>query len=1066
MKKIILIVLIFFLWFPSQGQTKMITVKGRVTSFLNKDPLVGVNVVQKGTTQGAITDENGKFSIEVDETATLVFSYIGYETEEVFVNGQKELNITLSEGLEILQEIGVYATGYQDIPKERATGSFVKIDNGLLNRRVGTNILNRLEDVTSGVIFNRTGPAGDPISIRGRNTIFANAKPLIVIDNFPYDGDLTNINPNDVESMTVLKDAAAASIWGARAGNGVIVITTKKGTKQRPKVSFNSNLTVGSKPDPFYQPQMSVADYIQTERTLFDKGFYAFDEISVLHPPISPVVELLIAKRDGQITAEQADAQIATLMKQDVRNDYKKYFYRPSVNQQYSISINGGSEQQRYFLSTGYDKNIATLKGNDFSRFTLNAGNTFTLLKDKLDLSTGLYYTESNATTNGVDPTTLRMSPNYGLYPYARLVDDQGNPLTITKDYRTSFVDDAEKNGLLDWHYRPVEEIGMTKNIAKQNDLRLNAGLKYKITKQLQADILYQHWNNISEGTIRYPKESYFTRNLINNYTEEVTPGELTHHIPIGDILDGSNSKAFSDNLRAQLNYSNNWNTRHSLNAIGGYEIKNVQSKNNTYRYYGYDDDLSMSQPVDYVTQFPLYYAWFFSGRIPDVSSQAALTDRFKSYYGNAAYTLDSKYTLSVSARKDESNLFGVRTNQKGVPLWSAGGSWIISDEKFYPLHWLSYLKLRGTYGSNGNVNKSVTAFTTARINGTSPLTGLPYARIANPPNPDLRWEQVKVVNIRFDFETQSGVIGGSIEYYNKRGIDLIGGTPYAPSTGVSTFYGNTASTKGNGFDIVLNSKNIDGAFNWNTQLLFSTIKEKVTDYKIKAAVSSYLHDGDGSTNVTPLPLEGKPLFSLYSYDWAGLDPQTGDPRGYLEGVASNDYAAIINGATPKSIRYHGSARPTTFGSLRNTLTWKGLSLSFNITYRLGYYFRRSSIIYGRTRGLGGHSDYALRWQQPGDESHTNVPSIPQTTDNFRDDLYRYSSVLVEKGDHIRFQDINLSYTLDKNKLAKLPVERAQLYMYVNNIGILWKATKTVPDPDYRTAAPQRTFSVGLKVDF
>lgn len=1040
-------------------------VTGRVVSFLSKEPLVGVTILVKGTNTGVITDLDGTFSIKAGKRDTLIFSYVGYETLEVPVNGQSELYIELTEGIEMLQEIAVFSTGYEEIPAERATGSFVQVDNQDLSRRVSTDIASRLEDITPGLVFNRTGSATDPISIRGRNTLFANANPLIVIDNFPYDGDLNNINPNDVENITVLKDAAAASIWGARAGNGVIVITTKKGSRyQEPKISFNSNVTIGEKPDPFYLPRMSVEDYIEMEKKLFAQDYYLSTENSVFKEPLSPVVEFLIAARDGDISEEGANAFIEDLKQQDVRRDYEKYLYRNTIKQQYSLSISGGEAHRRYYLSAGYDRNLDNLIENQFDRITLNANHSWTLLDQKLEFKTGIYYSGTRAQRNNSGENDIRFSDSQGIYPYARLANNDGIPLPVTRDYRRSFVWEAAENGLLDWQYYPLKEIELTDNVTSLTEYRINTSLGYQILPSLKAEVLYQYWKNDTEGRNHHLADSYFARDLINLYTQVNNDGSLYRAIPEGGILDLNNSKASSHNLRGQLNFDPpaGGQQKHRLSALAGYEIKEVISDNNWYRYYGYDDELANSIPVDYVNTYGQYYLPAYQRKIPNYEGQSEITDRFVSWYGNAAYTYDRRYTLSLSGRKDQSNLFGVKANQKGVPLWSAGLGWTISNESFFDVNALSLLKLRATYGYNGNIDKTVTAYTTASFEGTSFYTGLPYARITNPPNPELQWERIKILNLGLDFNAFDGRLDGSLEYYRKQGLDLIGYAPVAPSTGVSRFRGNTAATLGHGIDLVLNSLNIDGNFQWHTNFLFSQEKNKVTDYKAENSPSLLIQYGDASAYVQ----EGKPIFSLYSYRWAGLDPDTGDPQGFLDEEVSADYGQIINTATPENIVYHGPARPTVFGSIRNTLSWHNLSLSFNISYRLGYYFRRNSITYGNTMGLGGHGDYYDRWQQPGDERTTNVPSIPEVPSGFRDTFYKYSEVLVEKGDHIRFQDVRLDYTLSRDQWSWLPFESANIYGYVNNIGILWKATDAVPDPDYRTSKLLRTYAIGLKVDF
>ena len=1047
------------------SQTQLLV--GRVTSTTDQQPLAGVNLIVKGTTTGTTTDADGKFSINVKQNETLIFSFIGYASVEVVISNQSALDIQMTEDIATLSEVTIVSTGYQQVPKERATGSFVQLDQQLVNRRVSTDILSRLEDVTSGLIFNRNvaGKTND-ISIRGTSTIFSNTHPLIVIDNFPYDGDINTINPNDVESITVLKDAAAASIWGARAGNGVIVITTKKGKQNQPlKVSFNSNVTIIDKPDLFYPSRMSSSDFIDVEKSLFDNGYYSSIETSYNNAPLTPAVELFIAERDGLLSATEVQQQLNALRQQDVRNDFQKYIYRKSVKQQYAINFSGGSSSNKYYFSAGWDNNADNLVSNNFNRVTLNAGNTWSAINDKLEITTGIYYSESNSISNNGGPSSVRFTASSPVYPYASFKDSNGNNIPLIKDYRASFIQQAETNGLLNWQYNPLDEIQARDNTTNLVDYRINTKLNYKIFNGLNAEILYQYWRSISENRDLHKATSYFSRNLINQFTQVDAGNNLSRAIPVGGILDSYTSSAISHNIRGQLNYTKQWSI-HEVNALVGYEVKDLTTAGSSFRYYGYNDELATNQPVDYINWYTQYDNPFALARVPNADGQSSLTDRFISHFANAAYTYKKRYSFSASARKDQSNLFGVKANQKGVPLWSAGLAWNTSEESFYNFNALPYLKLRSTFGYNGNINKNVTAYTTAYILGFNSLTGLPYATITNPPNPQLQWERVKVLNLGLDFETKNHIVSGSLEYFTKWGVDLIGTTPFPPSTGITEFTGNTANTKGHGVDIVLNTINIDKAIKWQTTFLFSYLTEIVTNYKVKSAASTYLSYGSGISGLT-YPLEGKPLYSVFSYKWAGLDPVNGNPQGYVDSQPSSNYSAIVSSATPDNIMYHGSARPTNFGAIRNTLAWKNISVSFNIAYRLGYYFRRNSIRYNNLlSGQVEHGDYAHRWQNPGDESKTNVPSMPLSPDTNRDNIYLYSSALVEKGDHIRFQDITINYTFDKKLISKLPVASAQVYCYVNNLGILWKATQTNLDPDYPTQKPMRSIAFGIKIDF
>jgi TonB-linked outer membrane protein, SusC/RagA family len=1048
---------------PATPQVPRIDIRGKTVSEKG-EPIEGVTVTVKGTDKKVLTDAQGIFNLSnVQENATLVFTHISYETLEQKLNGQAELIIRLRARVSALDHVEIMVnTGYEQFPKERATGSFVKANNELINRKVSPNILERLEDVTSGLVFNRSGSVTDPISIRGRSTVFANANPLIVIDNFPYDGDITNINPNDVESITVLKDAAAASIWGARAGNGVIVITLKKGTQlDAPRISFNTNVTVGEKTDPFYVPVMSTKDYIATEQQLFQSGYYNNIETRPDNRALTPVVELLIAHRNGQISTGELQAQLDVLGTRDVRNDYRDYLYQKTLNQQYALSIGGGSKVHQYFVSAGYDKNDGHLAGNLKERYTLSARNNWYLMKERLTLTADLYYTRSSEQNNGIDPAQMRMTVYDAMYPYARFADGDGRAIGIVQDYRDGFKKQAEAKGLLDWTYRPLQEMQEIDKTIRSNDYRINTGIRYQIMRGLSANVLYQFWHTNFEGSNHFSPNSYFVRNLINQFTQVNGSGQLTRPVPAGGMLDRNNRSATGNYLRAQLDFHRQFG-RHQVHALSGYEAREVNTHGATSRYYGYNDELANSANVDHMTLFQQFHYPLSTARIPANNQLLELTDRFLSYYANAAYTFNRRYTLSASARKDQSNLFGVKANQKGVPLWSAGVSWNISEEAFYKFNLLQYLKLRLTYGYNGNVDKTLSAFTTAQTFGTNSVTGLPYARIMNPPNPSLQWERIKIVNAAIDFGLIRNIVSGSLEVYRKHGEDLIGFSPIAPSTGLTRYKGNTATTRGSGIDITLNSNNLNGDLKWQSTILFSTFRIKVQDYKDEATTWYLLNFG----HIGSYLREGNTLFGLYSYRWAGLDPATGDPQGYFEGAVSKDYLKITQNTLPEELVYHGSVRPASFGSIRNNFQWRNFSLSFMITYRLGYYFRRNSIQYSNTLGLGGHGDYYLRWQKPGDEQHTEVPSLPAVYDANRGPFYQFSEVLVEKGDHVRLQDIQLGYALDRLSWLKLPFQRTYLYAYANNIGMLWKATDKEPDPDYLVTPPLRTFSIGLKIDY
>lgn len=1056
---------------PIQAQST-VTIDGIVRDSQSSEPLPGVTVLISSENKGTVSDENGQFSLATAPgNYELVFSYLGYESKSIQVSATENLTLDIRlQPLDMdLEEVEVLSTGYQSLPATRATGSFAQVDQELVNRRVSTNLLDRLEDVTPGLIFNRTGDAArDPISIRGRSTLGRFNQPLIVIDNFPFDGSLEDINPNDVESMTVLRDAAAASIWGARAGNGVIVITTKSGRKNQPlRVDFNSNVNWIESQDAFRSEDMAVPDFIEVERMLFGNGFYNSTENSPNKLALTPVVETLILERDGLISGAEADQRIAQLGSHDWRSDINRYLYQPQVNQQYNLGLSGGSGIQSYRLSLGYDRLGGALQGNHSERLTLNFRENFTLLDDRLRIEAAFYGVKQNGVDQNIRPNDIRLSATTPIYPYARLADENGNPLEIVTELRQGFKREAESAGLLNWAYRPLDEFGKGFTQSSRNDYRINFTLDYRLWDNLRLSGRYQYWEQNRNSENLNTLESYSTRDLVNTFTQVDESGQLSFHVPRAGILNVSNAQSSSHSGRMQLDYFKEFNPNLRWDLLLGGEVKALQGRSFAARRYGYNPELASSQSVDYFTQFSRFTNPNATVNIPDVQSQNLTTDRFLSAFANSSLSYKNRYLITASLRRDASNLFGVEANMRSVPLWSAGAGWTLSEEGFYNWSALPYLRMRFSYGFNGNVDRSLTAFTTAQVININFLTQMNYAQIINPPNQSLRWERIAIANLGLDFETKSGNISGTLEFYSKNGLDLIGQSPFAPSTGITVFSGNNASTNTIGYDLNLMSKNLSGRFGWTTNFLISGLREKVTSYELEIPASSLINYGVSGRGGEYFPVEDRPLFGVYSYEWGGLNPETGAPQGFLEGDLSEDYRSIINSSTLESIRYHGPARPTSFGAVRNDFIWKGFHLSVNVSYRFGYYFRRRSVEYFPImRAQGGHEDFAIRWMEPGDELITQVPSMPDRLDSFRDQFYRSASVLVEKGDHIRLQDIRLAYDFAGKKGVLENFRNAQVFIYANNLGVIWKATNTDLDPDFGFNRPLRSVAAGLQLQF
>lgn len=1053
---------------------KDIIVRGKVVDEKGNG-LPGATIKLKGSESkiAITTSSEGNFSVNVPgENAVLVVSYIGYQTKEVTISGADvSLVIKMEEVSGELKGVTVVSTGYQDLPKERATGSFEKIDNTLLNRSTGVNILSRLENVTPGLLIDRRqnstrAPGLGQVTIRGLSTLTQSmASPLLILDNFPYEGDINNINPNDVESVTILKDAAAASIWGARAANGVIVITTKRGQYNKSTaVSFTSNLTIQDKPDLFKLKTMSSDDYIDLEKSLFSQGFYDSNIENIWNKPyLSPVVELMLKARQPGATISQteADKQIDAFRNQDVRNDYMKYIYRSSIAQQYALGINGGGSQFSYQISGGYDQSRFNVVQNNSNRITLRTGFTYKPVR-KLEFDFNTMYTQSDDKSPGLS-SNLTYSPSATL-PYIRLADDNGNPMVVGRDINTRYLDNADPR-YLDWRYRPLAELTSNSNEVKLYNWLVNIGAKYQLNEIFSADLKYQYTRTLKQNRYWEGPDSYYTRNQINLLTQ-FNGDQTIHNLPIGGILGLNSANSNSYNFRGQINANKKWNSNHQLDALIGAEQSERVNQSNGSTVYGYNDALLTHADVDNVTQFISPLSSFIS--MPSGISFSDQRYRFISYFANAAYTYKQRYTISASERKDEANLFGVATNLRGAPFWSGGLSWNISKETFYHFSLIPELKLRATYGYQGNTNNNLSAYSTIRYSAYSDqYINLPYADLMNPANDKLRWERIGTLNFGVDFVSKGGAVSGSFEYYSRSAKDVLNITPLDYTTGFSFATYNSSELKGRGIDINLHSNNFNKAFKWYTDLFFNYNNSKVVKYTpLNNNISNYL----GSVLAIPSGLMvGKPVLSVFSYAWAGLDAENGDPMGYLNGERSKDYAALTN-IDPANLEFHGSAIPLYSGSIRNTFSYKNISFSANIIAKLGYVFRRSSIDYGgllssgTTNPIVGHGDYASRWKKSGDEKYTSVPSLKYPNDPLRDQFYAGSSALIVKGDQVRLQDITLSYSFTNLNWG---LQNARLFANASNLGIIWKENNQGLDPDYYTGYPAPLMiSIGLNANF
>lgn len=1034
-----------------------ILVSGMVYGDSTNFPLPGATVRAVNGKYAVQTLSDGSFTIKVKSlNSPLLITYVGYDGMQYQVSSSNmhNIQIVLTKSKHTLDAV-VVSTGYQSLPKERVSGSFETINNKTFNQRVTSTVLSRLDGISS-VNFDKG--AGRPnILIRGLSSINGSNAPLIVLNGFPFEGDFNRINPDDVESITILKDAAASSIWGTRAGNGVIVVTTKHAAYNQPlQVGFNGNFSVTQKPDLFYLNQMTTSDFIDVEQFLFSKGYYKGQENNRnTRPVLSPVIELLIKQRDGIIT--DAEQQIDDLRNLSASNSFKNQLYKNATLQQYNVNLKAGDQKGNFFLSAGYIGSNDELNTTSKS-VTVNSEANYKF-NSKLRVNVGLTFIQRNSTSGATSFQSQR-----SIYPYFQLTNPDGSPAGIPL-YRKGFIDTAAAGNLLDWNYYPLNDYKHSYSKIDGQNMIGRLGINYNIIKNLSFSGTYQYERQNDQITMINDLQSKFTRDLINRYTQyDPMAGSLNYIIPIGGIKDGGVTSIISQNVRAQLNY--NYSSRDiTVNAIAGFEARDVKNTSSINRNYGFDENVLTSSKVDYVNAYPS----FINGSpqyVPFVDYNGEKNNRFVSTYANAGITYLNRYIFTASARRDASNLFGVNTNDKWQPLWSTGLGWNLSNEEFYGSVLLPSLKFRATYGISGNVDLARSAVTAIQYGQPSQYSGYPLAFISQYANPDLRWEKSSILNFGVDFSFKNQIVSGSIDGYFKNGTDLYGLTPIDQTAGVgSTIVRNVGDMKGHGIEFNLNSNLIDRSFKWSSSFIFNYNRSKVTKYYQQSEVgANFISNG-----LSLKPVVGKPVFALFGYKWGGLD-SLGNPMGIVNGKVSKDYYDITgNGTKPEDLVYGGSAIPQYFGSFINKFQYKKFTLTINITYKFGYSFVKNSVNYSLlAQGLVQSSDFAKRWRKPGDELTTDIPSMVYPISSIRETFYNNTEVLFRKGDHIRLSYVNLSYNLPEKLLKKAALRNLQLYFSASNLGLIWKKNKDGIDPDYVgiSIPPGKTFSFGLQTTF
>ncbi len=1085
-----------------------VDVNGRILDETGQ-PIAGATVRSQNGKQSTFTDDKGFFTlkgVDAGPGATIAISVIGYQTK--FVRASKNLgDITLVTDVTELSEVKVTVnTGYQSLSRARSAGSFSKPNMDVLENRMGSmNILQRLDGLIPGLTVNNAPNASqNPLLIRGVTTVGlldvfnnssgTNRNPLYVVDGIQLD-DVSTINPQDVADVTVLKDATAASIWGSRASNGVIVITTKRGARNNKLlVSYDGFVSFQGRPDLNNMPTLNSAQFIQAATEVFDPVTYPWATASGYtntgSTGVPPHEQILYNQYRGLISAAQARTSLDSLAGLDNRKQIRDLWYRNAALMNHTISLSGGTNKFSIYGSGAYTNTISTRPGEKNDAYKIDLRMDFNI-NPFLELS----LVTDNAYNDAKGKRTIDINNNF--YPYQLFKDGSGNNLSMPyMGYLSDETRITDQNlSLVNLDYNPLNEFNYGSTDSSKLLSRNTLGINVKIIKGLRFEGIYGFVKGYGTTRTYDDAQSYLVRSELVEFTQAptATVPTPTYYLPTtGGRYAVNNSNLQNWTVRNQLNYENDWEGGlHRLNLLAGQEAQEQIAASNGSLVRGYNQLLQTFGAVDYATlngstgiENPIMPNNIGRSTLDnDVFSQSELTTRFSSYYSNLAYTYNRRYSINGSLRTDKSNLFGLDKSAQNRPAWSVGGKWMLSEEDFMSkIIWLPVLALRATYGLTGNAPAPGTAASqdilVAQV-GSFLQGGVGY-QLGTPANPKLTWESTRTTNLGVDFAVLKNRISGSLDFYYKKTSDLLGNIPTNAFSGYATIVGNLGDMENKGIEVSLNSLNVSARnFRWNTLVNIAYNKNKIT--RITAGTSpTTAYD-----RISQLYVAGYPAFAAFAYKYAGLD-QVGDPQIQL---ADKTVTKAPTVATVSDVKFMGTFQPVWSGGITNVFSYKQFTLSANAVINLGNVMRRdvnqfySGRLYQRNVSIYGfmtgnvNAEFLNRWKQPGDEAITNIPSYVSnsaTSDSRRNvGYYTYADINVVNASYIKMRDITLAYSLPAGLTRKLSIQQATFRAQVSNI-MLWKANKYDIDPEFQNAVTgvrsllvnQGTVSLGVNIKF
>lgn len=1025
-------------------QQKKITINGRVVGD-DKKPITGATVFVLGTTNGAISDEDGLFSISCVDGSTLEISCVGMVTATYKVNDADKGNIVIAMKKSTMVVDDVVVTGYQRLERRKMTSSISTVNMENLKSINQPSIDKLLQGQVAGMtIMNTSGAPGSvpQIRIRGTSTLSGNVQPLWVVDgiilddpvNASVDDIMTNrnliasgiggVNVEDIESINVLKDAAATAIYGTRAANGVIVITSKKGTAGRTTVRYSGHLNVSMRPNMEDAYMMNSKDRIGVNLEMMDRGVFSADSYRAgEYGTATDFERAYVDAADKKISWGDFENQVRQL--EEVNTDWFKHLFRNAVTHRHNISVSGGTEKTTFYLSGSYMDEQSTAKDVGQKTYT---GSVKVYTKPWKNLRLG-----------GMLDLNVRENDSFFS------ADSWENPYEwsiYTTRAQNAFKEDGSYNYMYynGMEYNFLENREASWRESKNFGIRGNFDVEWKILPDLIFTSMFAYTQNSTTDEDISTEKSYF----VKKRKEDVTIIDGYTAVQIwkdGGYYKGRNTNTNSVTFRNQLSYMPIINQNHRFDVMLGHEVRKSKNQYTTDEIYGYVHDRGRQQ----IPQWDLIKKLGTPYWKMQLDNSAAI-----SYYGVFGYTFRERYTVSANARVDGSNRFGIKTNELFQPLWSVGFNYQLKNEKFLEqVDWVSYLTLKGTYGTQGNIASQAYSDLVTNIGKVDDVNTDGFLEIIAPKNPYLKWEKNYNANIAIEFGFLQRRIQGVVEYYNKKGVDLLGNKQVSQVTGFNTVQVNWASMKNSGFEFSISSINIDTKkFRWTTNLNVGYNENKVLDVYTTPTYTS-LTDAQRSNNSASAVI-GKPINGLWSYQYAGLNEQGRasfyDQKGEKVLFGMNNVDGLV---------YSGTTMPPVQGGITNTINYAKFTLSVLFVGSFGNVVRLRNLSQGYAFGFPDptknmSADWNNRWRKAGDEKlGHNVPVLESDPWEiavtgkapYNGKMYDNSDLRTAKGNFVRLQNLSLGYDIYSEKIRRSGIQNINIMLQGNNLAV-WHSSK------------------------